>query len=363
MSVSITVGEADTFGRRKVTAFNGDGDYVDYFNADDGERRFRFAERVVDQFGLEEDDVGDIEYDVRVAVHDADNAASNDTVVEKAVEAWNGWDAWVASLSEKNRQNFYRVAADGNQLNRIRIAKGRMTAIGGREGLGKTTLAMQLLFNMLDNYPDAVLVVANVEMDPDEILERNLARIADVPYSAIRDRCCTKGQQQMILDAAAEIVDMRDRLHFMKPPFEMGRLRHFADEKNADAVCLDYLQRFRVAGVTDFRVQVTDVMNEARAMAMEGKSVVLLSALSRGGEFRESSEVEYSVDYAYKMEVPEGGPPDQVLCRCVKSRNAAKEDVELTANLSLMQFLAPDEPTLEPEQFDEFASYSGGIEY
>ena len=59
---------------------------------------------------------------------------------------------------------------------------------------------------------------------------------------------------------------------------------------------MDYLQRFQPSAdmrTTDVRQQVGLVMAEARELAMTGPSVITVSAMSRGGEFRESSELEY----------------------------------------------------------------------
>ncbi|QDU55693.1 DnaB-like helicase C-terminal domain-containing protein [Aeoliella mucimassa] len=280
-----------------------------------------------------------------------------------AVKPWDGWADWQRSLQEQDRQSFFRVAASGNQLNRFRIAKGRMTVLGGQQGTGKTLLTMQLLFNIVMEYPEISVLVANCEMDPGELLDRNVARLAEVPYAVVRDRRYRGGQRQRVLDAAGEIMPLKERVSFMQPPFSMERLKALAERIEADIVCIDYLQRFRVSGVTDFRMQVSDVMSEARELAMRGPAVVLLSALSRQGEFRESSEVEFACDYAYKL-VPQNEDGTEIKCECHKARNAAKENIDLTCNHSMQEFLAPAEDQFdEPEPHTEFAAWDGGSEF
>jgi len=73
-------------------------------------------------------------------------------------------------------------------LGRVELGPGRVVLVGGVPGGGKTALAMQFVIDALRATPTLRAVVANVEMPPGVLLDRQLARLAGVPLLAITHR-------------------------------------------------------------------------------------------------------------------------------------------------------------------------------
>ena len=269
-------------------------------------------------------------------------------------KASDPWEKWETSLHEQSRQTFYDIAGPNNQLNRFRIAPGRMTILGGLPGSGKTLLAMQSAVNVLLAYPEVRVLVANCEMDPSDLLDRNLSRLAQVPYQAIRDRTYAGERRATVLEAARDLAAIKPRLKFMPPPFTMAQVRALSASHKADIVVIDYLQRFKASeSGSDLRAQVTDCMSAARELAMSGPAVLMLSALSRQGDYRESSEVEYACDYAYKI-VANPNDKARAVCECHKARNDARENIEITFNHAYQEVTAAS----EAEEWPDFEDYA-----
>lgn len=258
------------------------------------------------------------------------------------------WTAWRESIEEFDRQTYIPVADANSQLARFPLAREHVTVLGGREGAGKTAAAMQFLVDAMILDPELRVAIANVEVPPHVLLDRTVSRLAGVPYSVVRDRTYRGERREAVLAAADDLVGMRDRLHWISGPYTTQRVRAQAAAVGADVVCMDYLQRFTtgIGASADLRQQTSAVMTDARAIADDGRAVLLLSALSREGRLRESSEVEYGADWVGIIEPVEGehdGPRVPMTLRCMKNRHGPREDIEATFDGSLQEW------TGEPE--------------
>ena len=81
---------------------------------------------------------------------------------------------------------FYPIGAGA--LERIEIGPGLVTLLGGAPGAGKTAFTMQALVDALRLTPELRAVVANVEMGPAVLLDRQLARLSGIDLRTIRYR-------------------------------------------------------------------------------------------------------------------------------------------------------------------------------
>ena len=197
-------------------------------------------------------------------------------------------------MNDSDRRVRFEVAGSNSQLNSFGVGPKQLVLIGAPPGYGKTVLGVQMIVDALGLDESLRAVIANCEMDPGTILDRQLARFAHVPYGVIRDRTYQGDRRRDVEAAADELGALRDRLAFLSPPFTMPRVRALVASQKADLVLVDYLQRFAPSGITkatDARQQIGMVMAEARELAMTGPAVIAISAMSRGGEFRESSRV------------------------------------------------------------------------
>lgn len=88
----------------------------------------------------------------------------------------------------------------------------------------------------------------------------------------------------------------------------MSTLKNLAGDFSI--VLVDYVQRIppdaRRRG--DPRAEINQTMQLLREIADEGAAVLVISSLSRGGEYRDSSEIEYGTDVGYKLSIDDSDP-------------------------------------------------------
>ncbi len=235
------------------------------------------------------------------------------------------------------------------ELGRIEIGPGLVTLIGGAPGAGKTALTLQWTLDALMLTPSLRALVANVEMTPSTLLDRQLARLSGVDLTLIRHRRLTAAHGDAIARGIETLDALADRLAFLSAPFDLRNVAASADAHGAGLIVLDYIQRFGAAGThDDHRGAVSETMSYIRQFADAGVGVIVVAALSRGKDkagrssytdglslasFRETSELEYGADDAFIL-TPNGdigaSPSLPVILKHLKSRHGETRDMTLT---------------------------------
>jgi replicative DNA helicase len=95
-------------------------------------------------------------------------------------------DGWRDDVLSGTPPTLYPIGT--GELGRIEIGPGLVTLLGGAPGAGKTALVMQWLVEALRLTPTLRALVCNVEMTPAALLDRQLARLADLDLTLIRYR-------------------------------------------------------------------------------------------------------------------------------------------------------------------------------
>ena len=85
----------------------------------------------------------------------------------------------------------FPVADPGHPLAGLEIGPGVVTLLGAPPAAGKTALVMQLVFEAVRLSPELKAMVVNVEMRPEALLDRQLARVAELPLRLVRKRQLT----------------------------------------------------------------------------------------------------------------------------------------------------------------------------
>ena len=248
----------------------------------------------------------------------------------------------------------FQLADDGAALSSIQAAPGRVTAVGGAPGGGKTALLMQLVIDGLRLADDLRVLVANVEMPPAVLLNRQLARLSGVDLTIIQDRTFTDATHEQLEAGLGELKTICERLGFVRGPFTMQNVDAAAAELEPDILVRDYLQRFTSSASGDRRGGLDESMSFIRQFADAGACVFLASALARQKDaagratfsksamtlsaFRDSSEIEFGVDDAYILTA--GKDPTQRTLLHLKSRNGQCRDIELDFDGAVQQFSA-----------------------
>jgi replicative DNA helicase len=256
------------------------------------------------------------------------------------------------------------------ELARIEIGPGLVTLIGGAPAQGKTALSMQWVTDALMLTPGLKALVCNVEMGPDTLLDRQLARLADIDLTLIRYRRLTAENSTAIQRGMEALGSLADRLAFVRPPFDLTNLARSADAFGADLLLLDYIQRIGPHGEhAGQRGAVAATMGSLRQFAEAGVAIIVVAALARSKDskgrssysdglslasFRETSELEYGADDAFIL-VPNDGEGDdssRVILKHLKSRHGEARDIALSFDRKHQRFTSA-EPADPPKQGDD----------
>lgn len=172
----------------------------------------------------------------------------------------------------------------------------KLYVLGARPSVGKSALAQTISRNVLGQ-PGLGVITLSAEMADSEILERDLAFLADVNVRKIMSGRFVKTEELGRITEAAKAVP-EGRWRIIDKAMPIGILRQMvAHEKEQMAskgirlalVVLDYIQLYAEG---DFREQaVSAVSRGCKLLSQELETAVLaLSQLSRGLEHREDKE-------------------------------------------------------------------------
>jgi replicative DNA helicase len=241
------------------------------------------------------------------------------------------------------------------------ISPGHVTLLGGAPGAGKTALVMACVVEALRHTPTLRALVANVEMSPAALLDRQLARLSGIEAEVVRRRRFTAEHGDRLDAGLATVETFVDRIAFLEPPFDLANVARAADAHEADVVVLDYLQRIMPPGdVADPRLRANAVMGMLRQFAGAGCAVLALSAVGRSRDaagrstysgaamslasFRDTSELEYGADDAHLLAPVDDADPAVVRLSHLKCRHGAQRTVDLHFDRARQSFTLLDEP-------------------
>jgi len=237
----------------------------------------------------------------------------------------------------------------------VETGPGRIVLVGGAPGSGKTALVMQFVIDALRLTPDLRAVVANVEMSPSVLLDRQLARLSGVPLDVIAKRRLGSEHEARVDRGLATLESVADRLAFVTEPHDLAAAAEAVDGFDGGLLVLDYAQRIRPPGEhADKRSSVNALMDYLRRFADAGVGVLAVAAVGRVKDkhgrqsydgrglglasFRESSELEFGADAAYLL-LPSVDDPQAVILRCVKHRHGEPVDVPLRFERRIQSFV------------------------
>lgn len=226
------------------------------------------------------------------------------------------------------------------------IIPGQVVLLGGAPAVGKTAFVMQCVVEALRHTDTLRALVANVEMPPSVLLDRQLARLSGIEAEAIRHRRFGAEHADRLDAGLATVESFVERLAFLEPPFDLANVAHAADAHRADVVVLDYLQRIMPPGdVADPRLRANAVMDMLRLFAGQGCAVLALSAVGRSRDnagrstyaaaamslasFRDSGELEYGADDAFLLAPVDETDKSVVRLSHLKSRHGAEHTIDL----------------------------------
>jgi replicative DNA helicase len=277
-------------------------------------------------------------------------------------------DNWRDDVLSGKPPTLYPIGA--GELSRIEIGPGLVTLFGGAPGQGKTALTMQMVVDALILTPSLKALVCNVEMSPSTLLDRQLARLADLDLTLIRYRRLGAEHSTAMERGMNALESIADRLAFVRPPFDLANVARSADAFGADLLLLDYIQRIGAHGEhADRRGAVDATMGSLRQFADAGVAIIVVAALARSKDskgrssyndglslasFRETSELEYGADDAFILapEDGKGASSSFVTLKHLKSRHGEVRDIALSFDRPRQRFTpaAPAKPNKKADK-------------
>lgn len=253
------------------------------------------------------------------------------------------FDAWADDVLHGKPPELWSV---GRGFETVELGPGLVVLLGGAPGAGKTALSMQWAVDALRADDELRALVANVEMAPRALLDRQLARLSGVDARWIRGRMLT-GCASRVKAGLDELRRVADRLAFHTGAPTLADVAQSVDAFGARLAVLDYVQRLSVGAgdpAQDKRSELDSIMNHVRRFADAGLGVLVVSAVARQkgktgsnyaglglASYRGTSELEYGADSAWLLSSDDG--PDRfgaVHLTCAKNRNGETPQMLLT---------------------------------
>ena len=282
---------------------------------------------------------------------------------------------WEEDIRRGEAPVLFPIASSG-KLAEIEIGPGLVTLIGGAPGAGKTAFVMQSVFDAMRLTESLKVVVCNVEMSPEVLFDRQLARLSGVNLTNIRHRDIPEDAVDRVEASLEVIEEVAERLCFVSPPFVLENVAEVYDDFRADVIVLDYIQRIPPDSRSDDhkfdskRGSVDATMSYMRQWAGIKAAVIAVAAVSRQKDnkgrssyagdslslasFRESSELEFGADDAFIL-APSGDDPEEVTLKHLKARHSEPRDVPLTFHRQVQRF--EEEPEEQPAMaFEDLAA-------
>lgn len=175
------------------------------------------------------------------------------------------------------------------------FGKSEMSTIAGRPGMGKSSMARDILLNI--GQPTANVgasLLCTLEMPCEEIIELLAANLAKIDYDNMKRGYATEkvsGKFHTALEQLSQYSIIVNDDSYVVPDSIREILKSI--EKNEPIACLivDYLQLMSLRkAVTNRQEEVSEISRELKAIAREFDiPVIAFSQLNRNVEYRESS--------------------------------------------------------------------------
>lgn len=192
------------------------------------------------------------------------------------------------------------------------LVPGCIAVLAGEAGVGKSSLAMACVFDMLTADRTLRAAVANVELSDEVLVQRELSRASGVPFGKILDNDLTDEEMVGIAAIQQELRTILDRVTFLPEPFD----GHCLTAHRADILIVDYIQELHRPPGMPPREAVENSMRSIRRLAKGGVCAIVVAQLSRStaatsastmDRLKESGQIGYDAHNVYALRAARGG--------------------------------------------------------
>ena len=347
--------------------------YLDIVKRDSVNRNLIRAAGEIEEFAKKSDDsVKSIQY-AESLIYDISQV--NDTSSVKDIREGTGVDAVIDKFEKlsKDKDAFRGVSTGFTRLDRLTngLQKSDLIVIAARPGMGKTSLAMNIVENAaLRN--NAVCAVFSLEMPEIQIIQRLLCSFAGVSMEKALAGKLEANDWRKIVKASDTLKKSRiniDDSSRVTPMEILSKCRRIKARNNGrlDLVMVDYIQLMssgKESSEQNRTQEVASITRDLKIMAKElNVPVIALSQLRRiqSGEpqlsdLRESGAIEQDADIVMFISRPDVNVPEEELVKknikkgmadliVAKHRNGGLDRIPLRFKGELTKFVNPD-----PEQ-------------
>ena len=187
--------------------------------------------------------------------------------------------------------------------------EGTMTIIAAAQGVGKTTMALNLLDHFCRKLDISVLYVS-LEMTFERLYLMSVSHISGVPYFKIKYKKneITDNEWKMITDAKEKISKFK-QIRMGEEEISTDDIKYKIKEKNPDIVIIDYLQRIKSKQrFTNEYEKLTNISGELAILKNEYHiPIIVVASINRRyserpdntprvSDIRGSGTIEYDAD-------------------------------------------------------------------
>ena len=344
--------------------------YLDIVKRDSVNRSLIRAAREIAEFAKSSDDsVKSIQF-AEERIYNV--SRTNDTSSVKDIREGSGISAVLDKFEKlaKDKDAFKGIPTGFTRLDRLTngLQKSDLIVIAARPGMGKTSIAMNIIENAaLGN--DAVCVVFSLEMPEVQIIQRVMCGFAGVSMSDALSGKLQPNDWKKLTKASEKMRKSRiyiDDSSRVTPAEILSKCRRIKSKNNGqlDLIMIDYIQLMSSGkkNAEQNRTQeVADITRELKIMAKElDVPVIALSQLRRMqskepqlSDLRESGAIEQDADIVMFISRPDVGATDaelasgkvvkgQAFLNIAKHRNGGLERIPLRFKGELTKFVNPE---------------------
>ena len=352
--------------------------YFDIVRRDSVNRKLiRAAREIIKYSQTSDDSLKSVQY-AESLIYDI--SRTNDSSSVKDIRESDGIDQVINKfqLLAENKDAYRGVMTGFTRLDRLTngLQKTDLIVIAARPGMGKTSIAMNIIENAALNC-DKVCAVFSLEMPETQIIQRLMCSYAGVSMSIALSGELTPNEWKKLAKAIEKMRRSRiniDDSSRVTPAEILSKCRRIKAKNNGqlDLIMIDYIQLMssgKKSGEVNRTQEVAEITRELKIMAKElNIPVIALSQLRRMqtkepqlSDLRESGAIEQDADIVMFINRPDVTATDEEIKKnnivkgmadliIAKHRNGGLDRIKLRFKGELTKFVnpEPDDDISEP---------------